>query len=364
MLPRYRNSQIEGTSAEELPSVEVLSVIQAGGNGNGTKNGQSFNLSAQQLDDARALIRLERFLSKIIQGEPGEIRPAYHKAAHVFLTVPPLARHYFISIPRFIRVIRTLPDIFSYSTLIETFRKTLGELGLLKENLFIENIWPHEANNFNDSAVTLFNQLYKALVEAFSNHAVKSKIYEEKREIKRRYIEYQNYIDLLFIKFHRLEVVRVDLQYREDFARDISLAEANKHLERFFANQRWNKIFKGIVGKIVHTEYGVQKGIHFHLILFFNARIRNPARHIFLGKQITRYWEEVITEGKGYGWNCNASIKTYIKNGTNGIGDLSAKDSLGILNLKKHVLGYFFQTEQLFRPKCLKKYRVFRRGII
>lgn len=364
MLSSFKTSQRYQTFTEGLPSVEGLSVMGELYERDCIKIGNKRAFTSRQLGDAETLIRLENFLEKIIQGEPGEIRPAYHKATNTGLTVPALARYYFYSIPELVRIVMKLPEEFSYSVPIETFRKVLGKLGLLKENFFAGICWPHKPDHFDSPYVTIFNKLYRALVAAFSEASVKSKIYEENRELQRRYTEYQNYIDRLFMKFKRLIVVRVDLQYKEDFAREISLVAANKHLERFFANHRWNKIFKGIVGRIVHTEYGVQKGIHFHVILFFNARIRNPACHVFLGQQITRYWEEVITGGEGYGWNCNANIKTHIENGTNGIGDLSEKDSASLLNLKKYVLGYFFQTEQLFKPKCLKKYRVFRRGII
>lgn len=364
MLSGFKTSKIYKTSTEGLPSVEGSSVMCGLYERDCLKIGNDWVFSSRQLDDSGTLIRLENFLEKIIQGEPGEIRPAYHKAINTGITVPTLARHYFHGVPEFVRIVMELPEEFSYSVPVETFRKVLGELGLLKENFFSGICWPHKPDYFNSPYVTIFNQIYRALVAAFSESSVKSNIYEENRELQRRYAEYQDYIDRLFMKFKRLVVVRADLQYKENFAREISLVAANKHLERFFANQRWNNIFKGVVGKIVHAEYGVQKGIHFHVILFFNARVRNPAHHIFLGKQITRYWEDVITDGKGYGWNCNANIKTYIKNGTNGIGDVSEKDSASLLNLKKYVLGYFFQTEQLFKPKCLKKYRVFRRGII
>lgn len=73
-----------------------------------------------------------------------------------------------------------------------------------------------------------------------------------------------------------------------------------------FIRDRFSSNFCGYIWKL---EYGLQKGYHYHLMLFFNgAQLR---KDVMIGKLIGDHWNEVITAGHGVYYNCNASTQQY-----------------------------------------------------
>lgn len=120
----------------------------------------------------------------------------------------------------------------------------------------------------------------------------------------------KRYINRLFKRLARLLVIRIDLHYRSDYAREVTLAKLNADLERMFNNTRGNStVFGGMVGRIVCLEYGELTGLHVHLILFFDGAKRQ--QDVAIAQLIGHYWVNNITEGKGRFYNCNLSKDKY-----------------------------------------------------
>lgn len=120
----------------------------------------------------------------------------------------------------------------------------------------------------------------------------------------------KRYIDRLFKRLARLLVIRIDLHYRSDFAKEVTLAKLNADLERMFNNTRGNTtVFGGLVGRIVCLEYGELTGLHVHLILFFDGSLRQ--QDVAIAQQIGHYWVNNITHGQGRFYNCNLSKDKY-----------------------------------------------------
>ena len=173
---------------------------------------------------------------------------------------------------------------------------------------------------------------------------------------KRRQTSNEKYVDALQDRYSKLCVVRVDFGYKKDENNqvNITLEEANKHIDKLLNNRRNNSIFKDNVGYVIKTEYTEDKGVHNHAVLFFDGnKVQNDK---YKGDQIGNYWE-TITKGNGSYHNCN---RNDYKN--NAIGMLDYKNVEMRKNLD-NAMSYLVKEEQsIKRLKEDEKCRAIRRG--
>ncbi|PRM93882.1 hypothetical protein CJ673_07865 [Aliarcobacter cryaerophilus] len=158
--------------------------------------------------------------------------------------------------------------------------------------------------------------------------------------IKRRKQSTEKYIDALLDNNSKLCCVRVDLKYKQEFAKDVSLDTINKDLKRMLDNRRNNKtIFGNNLGYIIKKEISDKGNLHLHaLFLEDGNKVQKAA---FKADQIGKYWNDSITNGKGCYENCNKN-----KYEKNGIGMVDYTDEEKINNLKKHAVSYFYKTDK------------------
>lgn len=146
-----------------------------------------------------------------------------------------------------------------------------------------------------------------------------------------------NYIDNLFTRYARLLVIRIDLGYRKDidtpFLNEEELyqkyLQAKADREHLFRNMKSNTLFNHMVGYIWRLEYGVDKGFHYHFFFFYDGSA--VQQDITIARMIGEYWVNVITQGRGLYYNCNAYKDQY---NYCGIGEINWNDFGLIANLK------------------------------
>ncbi|MGJ7570927.1 YagK/YfjJ domain-containing protein [Variovorax sp. RB2P76] len=127
---------------------------------------------------------------------------------------------------------------------------------------------------------------------------------------------------------------------------------------RFYDNMRGKpSLFKDKVGHIVSFEYARSSGYHIHLILFFDGS-RRTLDHAWLAGEIGRYWDEAITRGRGYHFNCNTQ-----KYRNNGIGVVNYHDHEKRRHLTTAAL-YLAKAEQFICAKPSKGFKTFSLGQI
>ena len=178
------------------------------------------------------------------------------------------------------------------------------------------------------------------------------------RKDKRRQASNEKYIDALQEKFSKVCVIRNDFGYKKDENNNvnITLDEANKHVNRFLSNRRNNSVFDNNIGYIFKIEEGVDKGIHIHALILFNGN--NVQNDKFKGDQLGQYWKK-ITNGKGSYHNCNRN--NYKDNAT---GMLDYRDIEKRRNLDK-AMEYLAKDDQRVEAlKENKKDRIIRRGTL
>ena len=150
----------------------------------------------------------------------------------------------------------------------------------------------------------------------------RSKLNSYQRSSNKNYKELIGYADALFERYSRLLILRVDLSYRKQYSKTTQ-AEARRDRERLFGNARSNKLFGDMVGYIWKLEHGPVKGFHYHVMFFFDgSKVREDGT---LAERVGRYWNEMVTKGRGLSYNCNASKWRY-KNC--GIGMVNYNDSV------------------------------------
>lgn len=178
----------------------------------------------------------------------------------------------------------------------------------------------------------LFNDCVSNIRQEAKSRPFQSKLKSYQRSGNKNYKELTEYVDALFGRYSRLLVLRVDLGYRKEFSKTTQ-TEAKKDREHLLQNVRSNKLFDDMVGYIWKLEHGPDKGFHYHMMFFFDgSKVREDGT---LAKRIGQYWLNVVTNGRGVYYNCNADKSRY-KNC--GIGMVDHSDNVMRDGLVKAVL--------------------------
>lgn len=172
------------------------------------------------------------------------------------------------------------------------------------------------------NAVAHLNECVDRIRREVRSGIFRSKLNSYQRSSNKNYKELIGYVDALFDRYSRLLILRVDLSYKKQYSKTTQ-TEARRDRERLFGNTRSNKLFGDMVGYIWKLEHGPVKGFHYHVMFFFDgSKVREDGT---LAERIGRYWNEMVTKGRGLFYNCNASKWRY-KNC--GIGMVSHSDSV------------------------------------
>lgn len=268
----------------------------------------------------------------------------------------------------FLATIKTLSTKYDYSELLNVFIHCSYSMSLKARDFLGCSISSRKlsldlVNQQNFRAEWLFNDFVARVRIECKRESVKAKIRSRRREANDRFNDYCRYIDALFAFRARLVVIRVDLGYRKEISSQIDIHEANRDMNHLIANMRCQGIFSHKIGYITKLEFGVEKGFHFHLLLFFDGAERKNSSHAYLAQEIGEYWSNVITSKRGAYWNCNDQADQFERLGIRGIGVISWSDIELIQNLKKRVLAYLCKLDQFIRPRVDSNVRLIRRGM-
>lgn len=142
------------------------------------------------------------------------------------------------------------------------------------------------------------------------------------------------YIRSLFSNHARILALRIDLGYQ----RSIKAKHQSSRLLETAKTQR-SEMFKhlkshfksSLLGYIWKLEYGLEKGYHYHVMLFLDGSQKR--QDVTIAKIIGEHWNNEITKGEGNYFNCNAQKEKYGK--YLGIGMISHADHEKVRNLEK-----------------------------
>lgn len=180
---------------------------------------------------------------------------------------------------------------------------------------------------------------------------------KKSRKESRRQESLNKYIDELMQANSRLDAVRIDLYYKVESRDEITFDSFDQHIKRLYNNQRSNAIFKYVKGYAIKMEEGRGNNLHAHALFLMDGRQCQEWAIPNIGNAIGRYWDKVITGGKGCYHNCN--MRQYENNG---LGRIEYNDTAKMQALKENVLPYFCKESQSIRTTGGKRIKTLRRG--
>ena len=153
-----------------------------------------------------------------------------------------------------------------------------------------------------------------------------------------------------FLDCSKLLPIRLDLHSHMattlyPFAPPMSEAEAYGYMVKF---ERYLRDRYPLVRYIWSLEYGTETGFHFHLLALLNGHIAQDG--VGIARQMGEHWENVITEGKGRYFNCNAH--EYVKPG---LRLMHCADLVKVDTLINNVAWYLAKTDIWMRYKAAGK---------
>lgn len=290
---------------------------------------------------------IEEFVRKVISTKELAYVPVVEKFGIIRLKELTLAK-YFGSIDKFAFMYL---DEYEYSHYVKLFFYCYRNMGL-GSDILNNPLGP-------TSSSCMQYERYHALIDfirsSAATDAFKAAIAQSTQTANRRLASASKSIGKTFKNHSKLLVIRLDLFYRKEHSHEITTEQAKKDLSHFFWNWRHKKsLFGHCVYCCWKLEFGLQKGYHFHLILFYNGRVvRNDA---YRAHAVGEYWKDVTTKGRGAFFNCNLDKEKYRYLG---IGMIKWDDEAKRRVLINKVVTYLAKSEQYLRAKRLRNCRCF-----
>jgi hypothetical protein len=210
---------------------------------------------------------------------------------------------------------------------------------------------PHEQPSVQQ--VKIFEKIIKTIRKSFRSAAYLRHQKKEQIEYQHQLAEYSAYISDLFrptkqrSERRRLLVIRVDLGFKKAILSKYDLEVFLKMLNDFFNQYHRNPLFKHLEGYIRKVEFGLEKGWHSHLLLFFNAD--HLLSSFIKAQRIGLAWNQLVessSQGKILGVfnNCHHHKNRYIYRC---IGKFDNYDAFELRqrldNLNKYLLPYLLK---------------------
>ncbi len=293
------------------------------------------------------LCEIEKFVREVIATKEMAYTPVIGKLGVVKLKELELAK-YFRWIDKF--AVMYL-DEYEYSHHVKLFFYCYRKMEL--RSMVFTN--PQGPTNSSCLQYERYHALIDLIRSSAATDAFKAAIAQRTQTTNRRVASASKSIGKAFRSYSRLLVIRLDLSYRKEFFPEITAERAKKDLRRFFWNWRHKKsLFGDCVYYLWKLEYGLLKGYHFHLVLFYNGRaVRNDA---FRAHAVGEYWKDVTTKGKGAFFNCNVDKAKYRYVG---IGMVKWDDEEKRRFLLEKVVTYLAKSDQYLRAKRLRNSKCF-----
>jgi len=247
---------------------------------------------------------------------------------------------------RFLRYIRNeyleIADNAEYclNPYFEVFSSCVNRYDLLNNIGLIDSVWGGRVKE----VVRVLNACVDDIRREVKSVAFKKRLKSYRRSVTENYKELSSYVNDLFDLHARMLVLRVDLSYLKTFRGEggITFDDARQHRSSLLKDLNKGG-FGHLLGYAWKLEKGERKGLHYHLLLFFDgAQVRQD---VVLARMIGEHWNTVVTEGRGSYYNCNASKGNYERCG---IGMVSHTNVLAREGIREIVL-YMTKLDEYFK---------------
>ncbi len=163
--------------------------------------------------------------------------------------------------------------------------------------------------------------------------------------------------------YSKLLIIRLDLGYFSKIltdlgfcAQDLPISEVQRHRDAFVTYLRNGPYSKDLAGYIWRLEYGLEKGSHFHMAIFFDGQ--ELAKDITIADALGHYWKNFVTGGNGMYFSCNKNKEAYERCG---IGMVARNDDMAWANVEEAMF-YLTKQDYYLRFRPAKGTRTFGSG--
>ncbi|WP_175861826.1 inovirus-type Gp2 protein [Burkholderia cepacia] len=310
---------------------------------------------------SRHLFEIEKFVKAVEKGWGGFVDEITRYGRVRVIRELFLGKRYY----RFVNDwIERYSDVHHYSARVEVFYDACKELGMIGKYPFVFGLPGEIARSDGARYMDAFNILIEQI-----RARCQSREFKERERLRRENAEKnkRNVLALEEAMFSeetgrsRWLVLSVTLCYKPQFRRWITPEMIQRHRDRFFAARRYNTLMSGIKNYVWAIEQGEGAGLHLHVILFYSGEHNHDE---YIARQIRDYWVNVVTQGKGDGWNSNEEWRKryYEKRGHGvGVGQINWNDTKKREALRKN-LTYLAKSEQYLMIKGAERIRTFDMG--
>lgn len=123
------------------------------------------------------------------------------------------------------------------------------------------------------------------------------------RQEKKLALSLFEYIKDLNKIYSKLMVIRLDLSYGEIYTTDYEPERRVLNDWDLFHSHALDNFDNSFIGYAAKFEYGADKGIHIHTLMFFDGSV--VRQDITIAKRLGEHWKNTITQGAGIYFNAN-----------------------------------------------------------
>ena len=237
-------------------------------------------------------------------------------------------------------------QIINPSPVVGLFNKCLAETDLVAQQ------YSHGSTGKPNKKemVDLYNSFVDKFRKAAKEPGFVSEVSAQRRRCNKNRQGIEKLIDSIFMLYSRVVVIRLDCTYHrpegmpdDEFARHITVDQARKDLAAFLSRNATHGLCQHRIAYVAKMEMGPKKGIHFHIMMFFDGR--HHREDITMATTLGKYWE-YVTDKRGMFFNCNQKWhgKPHCA-----VGVIHRHDHDVRANLQERVVPYLTKMDEYFQ---------------
>lgn len=316
----------------------------------------AYEVLTEEDDLLEKLKKIEPVVKDVLQSNSDLFASVNNKRGHVTIKPTLLGRRLLAALENSAAEVYCYFPLCALNPYIELLFKHAGEC----DSILLLSATVKLSSAEVKKEVSLLNGLVKALRAAGASKEFKLLVGKFVKAERKRAKSLGRYIDALFQKHSRMVVLRADLYYQSGLFNERAnlkhdLRRVNSDWETFRKDLHKGLPIKGMLGFACKLEYGLRKGFHFHLLVFYSGA--DYREDVVLARLIGEHWVQKITGGRGWFFNCNKkkSNNGYIRPG---IGVIDWSNEWLLSNLKNEVAPYLIKTDYWLRlsPDCNRSF--------
>lgn len=158
--------------------------------------------------------------------------------------------------------------------------------------------WDKDLNE----AMCIFNQFVELCRAVIHLCPVNQPVARQIQLANKNFKSCTQYLNNLRQRHSRLLVIRLDLFYKKEYRASKTINDLSRDRKAFMKNANRNPLFNHSLGYVWCFEVGNKKGLHCHLLIFYDSSHR--AKDEWIGHQLGEHWQKT-TNSRGAFYNVN-----------------------------------------------------------